>query len=197
MKKKILIILMFASLIFISNSYANVYDIARPSIVSLISIGAEAGLCTGVVIENTTTESKVLTAKHCTVNADLILIEGHSVSKIYEDANDDLSLLIISHELVGKTAINFSKVEPKEGNKLYILGYPNFIEYIAEGEFFKKGRESDYADITAIPGCSGGGVFNGNGELVGILWGGIDIKDYHILCYEPLRDILKFLESIK
>ena len=177
-------------------------DIIRESAVSIFSTGGgSAGLCSGVVLKNGLDSSIVLTAKHCIGTFEEVYIENILVKSIITSADDDLALLIADDYIRNKKSTKLALYNPYIGMKVYHLGYPRMTEeYYSKGSIVRKSKDHLYAEMNIISGCSGGGVWNRKGELVGIAWGGLHfggIFDSKVLAiFEPISDIYRFLETI-
>lgn len=131
------------------------------------------GICNGVVIQNEENYSTILTAKHCTQNVLRYYIEDKEGVLIQTSEFNDLAFLIIFSKLKNKKPVQFIKKRQSIGSKVYYLGESNGLiinEYgrIISNSFYSKSTTS----LHIIKGCSGGGVFNDNNELVGIVVSG-------------------------
>lgn len=200
--KKILAILFVASLICVTpaNATHNVYDTIRKSAVSIFSTGNGAGVCSGTVIKNSSTESVVLTAKHCIDVFEYTFVEGIEINHIISSKNDDIAILILKTYIPNKLSAKLGMKNAEKFDKVYFLGYPRFNEYLESGTVKIDNGDSHYADMKVIPGCSGGGLYNSNAELIGVVWGGLNFdfsSEGSRAVYEPLSDINFFLKEIK
>ncbi len=172
------------------------FDIVIPnaitSSVSIVIIGkrGELGTCSGVVIKNTPTESIVLTAKHCLVFDGDMYVEALLVNAVGIAYKNDLAYLVINKFIPNKTPVRISNYIPKSKDKIVGIGFPTTELYKARGNIFIQTPIEQYAFIEIKKGCSGGGVFNKHGELIGIMirhYPGLNIgilvrlEDIHIL----------------
>jgi len=179
-------------------------EIVVDSSVSIIHGGISMGTCSGVLIDENEDYSFVLSAKHCTHPTDLeVRVENNKVNLIVASVDDDLVYLIVRGRIPNKTPVKFAKYEAYIGEKIYHVGYPNWLEYRTEGVVAKKLNDYHFAIMSVMSGCSGGGIFNKDGELVGILWGsmrlgpgGLFSKGVKASIYEPLSDVKKFLKKV-
>ena len=196
--KKILISLILIC-VLITPAFAQentTLDIIRQSAVSIFSTGGGgAGVCSGVVIGKTT----ILTAKHCIDTYEEVYVENVLVKLIIASANDDLALLIIEYPIANKKPTKLAKYDAYIGESIYHLGYPRITEeYYNEGLIIRQTKDHQYAEINIISGCSGGGVWNKKGELIGIVWGGLEFGNFLnskvLAIFEPISDVYKFLE---
>lgn len=127
------------------------------------------GTCTGVVLKNTPTESIVLTAKHCLVIEGEMYIESLLVNSIGVSYKSDLAYLVLNKFIPNKTPVRLSNHIPKNKDKIIGIGFPKRKLYKTTGTIFSETRKKQYAMMKIIKGCSGGGVFNEYGELIGIM----------------------------
>lgn len=171
--------------------------------VSITSLGNGFGTCSGVIIKNTPNESIVLSAKHCIGTAEELYIEAILVDTVGISIYDDLAYFKLNKMIPNKTAVNISEFVPTKGDLVVTIGYPSFILHIGIGEIQIKTKDWQIATIHLIPGCSGGGVFNEYGELVGIVWGIIgsekelEKEESTTGIFERLEDIIDFVRKNK
>jgi S1-C subfamily serine protease len=151
-----------------------------------------AGYCTGVVIKNDVTESAILTAKHCTENNRTFYVEDLNSQDYAVDLKNDLAIIYFDSYISNKNTVKLSINNNNVGDLVFHLGYPTSGELFSMAEITKITLKNAYATFRSIPGCSGGGVFNASGELVGILWGGVGEDSV----FEPIKDIRNFLSQI-
>lgn len=202
--KKIIIALVLIVLCITSNVLAsdvptaNVYDLFRDSTVSIFSVGnGGSGLCSGTVIENKLHRSVVLTAKHCIGLDEEMYVEYIDVAYIATSTDDDLALLILNSYIPYKKPVKFADANIYKGEQVFHIGYPDLSKYEVDGIVYLPKGDSHYAKMTVISGCSGGGLFNKYGELVGVVWGSLSLNwDKNLTIYEPLSDITKFIKDI-
>ena len=202
MKKLITTLSIIVALFFVSPNPSNAQvgvietdrlDLIIPnaitSSVSLVMIEAKGGLgtCTGVVIKNTPTESIILTAKHCIVFEGEIYVESFRVDEVGVSYRSDLAYLVLNKFIPYKTPARISNYIPEHNDQIAIVGYPGMNLYTSTGTIFLQTSIEQYAFIDIIKGCSGGGAFNTDGELIGIV-----VKHYRgigITILERLEDI--------
>lgn len=169
------------------------------SSVSVSMFGIGIGTCSGTVIKNTQTESIVLTAKHCIGTSEEIYVEGLLVEDLGISIKDDIAYLKINQEIPNKSAIIISNTEPRMGDLVIIIGYPNFHIHISVGEISVKTQDWRFAKINIIPGCSGAGAYNEEGELIGIVWGSVGKSDEQekstVGVFERWEDVIKFIKD--
>lgn len=161
--------------------------------VPLFNIGNNAyGSCTGVILENNADKAVILTAKHCIDKKYKIFADTLRSSKNIISDKYDLALIILSHELVGKTSVVLAKEDVKDHTAIYTIGFPMLEVFIDIGETLMYNNDGLLvAHMKVIGGCSGGGVFNTKGDLIGINVRAID--NSRISFFEPLDHIKDFL----
>lgn len=166
-------------------------------------IGVGFGSCSGVLIKNTSTESIVLTAKHCIGTAEEIYVEGILATNVVISLYDDTAYLKFDQEIPGKMPVIISEFAPKKGDLAIVIGYPSFDIHVSVGAMQLKSKDWQYARINIIPGCSGSGVYNEYAELVGIAWGAIGSEKQHedktttIGVFERYEDLIRFVKDHK
>ncbi len=114
----------------------------------------------------------VLTARHCvqdTDSIDVITADGqqYHASVVAISSSQDLAVVQI-----GRTNTPYFRLASivAAGEKVFILGSPlGITNLLTEGTVAKLYGDVTLLDCTALPGNSGGPVFNKNGELIGVL----------------------------
>ena len=149
----------------------------------LTSNKTEMALGTGVIIKITDDYTYILTNKH------VAPLEGNSETYIENDEQNikaevlknsafcDLSLIRIVGKIKGKKVINgLNSILPSD--KVYSVGMylGNYYTY-TEGTFAGRQRENIIVNAPTAFGCSGSGVFDRNGDLVGLIYA-INQLDY-------------------
>jgi len=190
---KIYSILLILIILLLNLALAKKID-PKNSSVCVVSIGKEIWSCTGVIIKETPQITKVLTAKHCVVDTEIIYVNNNLVIFTITSNNDDLALLYVEGKIEGKKPIIFAKKKSKLLKTIYHIGYPKCELYESQGLILETTKDSQYARMEIKPGCSGGGVFNKKGQLIGSIWAA-SFK-YNIAVFEPISDIKKFLKEI-
>lgn len=150
----------------------------------------------------------ILTASHCLGIENACIID--SKGNIYEileeiycgDLTEDIGFIRINAKADIPAITNFGKM-PKVMDTAYICGTPIdmfLFSNLTTGTITKVGiffpgwwDNVLMADTAAYPGNSGGGVYNKNFELIGILVGGYTGYD-NLSIIEPIEDILKMME---
>lgn len=179
------------------------------STVNIMGLMPELENCTGVVIENKPNYASVLTCKHCIVPTQETMVENNHIISVIASATQDLALIIVQGYLENKSPAIISNSSIVIGETIYLFGKPGMATNIREkGTVLRHTETYAFAKLKAIPGCSGGGIFNEKLELVGILWGAykegredegglfsVPIGGTMISVFEPIEDIHEFLND--
>jgi len=170
----------------------------QDSAVSIFMMGAFVGSCSGVVVKVDKGYTYVLTCKHCiNVTEEMYVgrLKEQRVIAVFTASDDDLALLKVKGEIEGKAPAKLALFNEKVEKELYHVAYPNLVFklYRVKGRVLRYTEDWGWALLTAQPGCSGGGIFNSEQELVGILWGGFG----NITLFEPIEDVWKFLKEVE
>jgi len=167
--------------------------------VSIIMVDRGIGSCSGTIVSENKYNHYVLTAKHCIDVTEEMYVEKNEVLFIITSANDDLALIAVDGKIPGKTIAKLALTDAIVDDTVHHIAYPSGIMYKMSGKVTRNTKDWQWLDFMAIGGCSGGGIFNEEGELVSVLWGGYShpkpkspIKSVS----EPLKDIKKFLKTI-
>lgn len=166
--------------------------------VQIFSFMPGLGICTGTLIAEDTffDLSYILACKHCVSISEECFVENIQVETITLSVDDDLMLLTIPGRIKNKTPISHISCSELE-DKVYFVGHPYMINskvYSKSGTVIKKTKDWHWAEMEAIPGCSGSGIFNSSFGLTGVLWGAVIGEG--ITLFEPAEDIIKFLDSL-
>ena len=167
--------------------------------VSILMFGDGMGSCSGTVIYEDTKSHYVLTAKHCVNVTEEMYVEHIGVSYIITSVSDDLALLVTENKIPNKKVAVISYWDAFINDEVHHLSYPGAIMYKASGKVTRYTNDHQYLDFQAIGGCSGGGIFNSDGELISVLWGGYrnPKKESPLKTVaEPLKDVRSFLNQI-
>ena len=135
----------------------------------IFGTGRGFGGCSGVVIKNTPTESVVLTAKHCLSFDGEMYVQSLEVISVGSSLKSDLAYVVLDEFIPNKTPVRLSNYLPKSGDKIVAIGFPGSDLYITKGSIFVQTPKEQYAWLEIISGCSGGGVYNTHGELIGLM----------------------------
>lgn len=161
--------------------------------VGILMVGDGIGTCSGTVIYEDEKNHYVLTAKHCIGVTEEMYVEQNKVLFITTSVHDDLALLVIDGKIPNKTVAIMAEKDAVIGDEVHHVAYPNGIMYSKSGKVSRNTNDWQFYDFKAIGGCSGGGVFNENGDLIGALWGGFRFPEEEA----PLKSISEPLKDIK
>ena len=165
---------------------------AITSSVSLFGVGDKGfASCSGVVIKNTPTESIVLTAKHCIISEKEIFVEDIKIYSVGISVSKDLGYLKLNKFIPFKTPTTLSNHIPHSKDRIAGIGYPKDELYITKGKIYLETKDYQMAKMEVVGGCSGGGAFNENGELIGIMLGHVPYLNITVLT--KLQDLHKFI----
>lgn len=168
-----------------------------------------AWMGTGTVVKVTKYHTYILTNKHVAPKGAYIAILSENndelaTARVIANAKDvDLSLILVKGQLEGKQAIRgFGNITYQE--KAYSVGMYLSCNYIySEGtyagsiQFSDEKRESMIINLPSAPGCSGSGVFNKHGEMIGVLYAGAMVNMFQsdtakAICIK-IEDVKEFL----
>ena len=201
MKKVLIILGILLSTTLVNAQVINLrYNIEQVTVqISLYnSEGKNSASCTGVVIKNTPEMSEVLTAKHCVENRNIAYIDNISSNTFSKSQRDDLAIIYFDKSLPSKLVTKLFYGKIKRGDIVYHLGLTKNIIY-GNGKITHLYFSSAKSTIKVEHGCSGGGVFNDDGELVSVVWGGFleaTEEAPRKSVAEPLNDIKTFLRLV-
>jgi len=112
----------------------------------------------------------VLTVAHVVAGGTGLKIQSENGSPMFDATtifqDDDLDVAVIcSKQPLGLTPAKFAAKEPAIYDEVYEEGFPfGVAKVLTVGRW----QGDDYITAESAPGNSGGGVFNNNGELVGL-----------------------------
>jgi hypothetical protein len=121
--------------------------------------------------------AQVLTAAHVIEDGGTLLVELQGSSQKYPcrligmDRQADTAF--VECYTIPMSAVYSVRLQPKiqRGENLFYGGFAMSGPTVVAGRLHRDDGDSYLVDGTSISGMSGGGVFNGRGELVGNLWG--------------------------
>lgn len=161
------------------------------------------GVCSGIIITEDEKLTGILTAKHCVPPNIKRIIINHKyiVTRVVKADDIDVAYVEISTSLSRYNPIYISQFNAKKKDYVYFLGYPSRSRMFEIGIVYLSGIKNQYIVMNSINGCSGSGVVNQKGELVGILWGGGEINLFNqklkMVVITPIKDIKPFLIKLK
>jgi S1-C subfamily serine protease len=155
-------------------------------------------VCTAVLIDKQQDSSLLLTAGHCVDNDTATYLvfsdKPYFVVKKYVSRYADLALLFVAGNVEGKEPVPFSTRRLRLGDKLYGFAYPGSATFQKTGEFLGEDWYQGSVDFVVIPGCSGSGIYNGEGELEGII---VSYDKYRpVSYYIPINEFSRFLHQL-
>jgi hypothetical protein len=212
MKKSILILVLVSLFSIGAMKYTkgiSVYELEKYS-VRIMSLGyGGMGRCTGTVISNTKENTSVLTCKHCIDVDREFTVENQKVKRIVTIPQEDVAYLLMYEPFKNKESAKIATENAKEETKVMMYGQPGYtIKHIKSGEVLYYTDDWGFAKLDVIPGCSGAGLFNAEGELVGVVWGAYAEGQEErglllppkggnpIGIFEPISDVKKLLREI-
>ena len=167
------------------------------------SEGRKLGHGSGVIIS---ADGIVATARHCIQGYDMWVVEFPdgdmvTVTDSIFDLDDDCGLLYTKKEC--KTFAEIHAVpDIRIGDEIFIVGAPYdhaFMEMVTIGTFAKHAQllwDGDYflAHCSSYPGNSGGGVFNAQGQVIGLIVAG-PTEHADISMCTPIDEIVDLLRQ--
>ncbi len=154
--------------------------------------------CSG---EFVTSGGLVLTAKHCTADAESITVvtyDGQEYKAIVlaQSPTQDLAVLRIDKQHTPYLPLAKSV---EQGQSIHIYGSPLRITgTYATGVVARLNGDVTYIDCSVLPGNSGGPVFNDDGELVGVATAGFIVLmgTTHLNVMQSLDSIIGFAQLL-
>ena len=161
---------------------------------------------TGTIIKITDNYTYILTNRHVATKGTYVgLMDEYNI--IYKDAEVlrnstivDLSLIKVRGKINGKKAFKgFGEIDYAE--KVYSVGmFLGFNYYYTEGTMSGKEASTVIFNTPCGPGCSGSGIFNKEGKLVGVLYAGYQMGTFQVntsksICVD-IVDVKIFLRGI-
>lgn len=161
--------------------------------VSITMFGEGLGFCSGTIIKEESDKHYVLTAKHCIDVTEEMYVENTPVLYIIVSSTDDLALIITDGKIPDKKVAKISYRNLYLNETMHHVAYPSGVIYKASGKLQKITNDWQFFNFKAIPGCSGGGIFNSQGYLSGVVWGGYSNASDKL----PLKSVGEGLSDIK
>ena len=176
MLEKIITVLLVASTSFMNFRYFDNTDkeVFEKIEKSTVYVDTYYSSCTGIVLSNSGLYgSTILTCKHCVEDSTWIEIDEEVPYKV--DLSEDYDLAILHAPYIqGKEELELNPVVTTEDD-LYCVGIIDGMKRRRKGKLKGVAGEDLYFDFSVIHGNSGSGVFNQDGEVIGIV--------SSVLCY--------------
>lgn len=150
------------------------------------------GTCSGVVLENTENLAIVITASHCIKSDGQIFIDSIPAVKVAKHGTRDLALVLLNQGIPLKKPATFPVKPQLLFDKLYYVGMPSNQLFFSRGFTISQSYSEDIGIFSLIQGCSGGGVYNKKGELIGI---GVAYKSIFGI-YEHVRGLSDYIARV-
>jgi S1-C subfamily serine protease len=150
-------------------------------------------LCSGAFV---TRNGYILTAKHCTESAaaiEVVTLDGqeYRATIMAESKTQDLAVIRIDKQ--NTPFFDVEREETLQGQAITVYGSPLGITgTLNNGYIARKSGDLDYIDCSALPGNSGGPVFNEQGHLVGVL-----IAGFIVLYGTTHLNVMQSLDSVQ
>ncbi len=194
---------------------------AHKIIKNTVEVIGDYGLGSGTIIKSDDNGSLILTNKHvCAINKEPIMLQGvvelmglpvlttylpfkvviegqPPVEGIVVEAAQNVDLCIISvASLRNHSTVNFASKQGRVGDKIMTAGYSLGFPLIVSEGFLATQELADnamfqFASLLSYPGSSGSGVFNSDGDLVGVIAIGLRGSP-SITGLIPLRNVIDF-----
>lgn len=144
-------------------------------------------------------ENQIITANHVIGFIDEVKIGIDGKETIGNVVKRCVTLDIALIEVQGKHKYAKLRLNPKLGERVYIVSAPggHFEDVVLFGRIAGITEEWLVVDAKVIAGCSGGGVFDTRGRLLGIIdngYGSTRMGDW-LLMATPAKTIKEFLEE--
>lgn len=156
-------------------------------------------ICSGGFIDN---HGDILTAKHCTEDADTIVIrtsdnQDYKAALVAVSASQDLAVIHIDRL---KTPYFVFASSVTQGDEISTLGSPlGLTRTQSWGRVARLSGDLIFMDESVLPGNSGGIVFNKNEELIGcaVSVAIVGLGVTHLAQAQSLDSVVFFLSSIR
>lgn len=127
-----------------------------------------------------------------------------SAEVVKSDEENDLALLKVNYSDPNLSEIKIAEVEPQKGDTVYSVGSPlGLLRTVSRGILANKVEGFYLTDGTTTFGNSGGGLYNKNGELIGVpsnvmgYAGGLDKAGQETFIPESSLGLSRDLPTIK
>lgn len=165
--------------------------------VALVMVAEDGiGFCSGSIIDNQKSGAVILTAKHCIDAKSVTYVDSILATDVIVSKDYDLALLMTKQAIPNKTAITFGVEDEPLHNIIYLIGYVKTKTVIYTGlTWLKAPPFGYYAKMGSESGCSGGGVFNNRGLLIGVVSKGVGDPVF-MMNFETLSNVRDFLDKV-
>jgi len=173
----------------------NFQNLVRANVVILNETQGCGGSGTTI---NVNGKTYILSAGHLGDLTDTFFVKERddfrSIRMVRQNKDVDLSLFEYVGEYCDLTIAPVAVEEPKVGDRIWTVGNPAMLEdAITSGTLVRKMGYSYFIDAKIYYGSSGGGLFNTNGELIGVNVAMIGVQNYLLGMSVNLRTIKAFL----
>ncbi len=153
--------------------------------------------CSGVVVNG----DLVLTAEHCGFenNVTVLFRDDTSISAngIYDppkNSRDQVTVYKLTKPSTNSVAVGTQR--PERGDSVRSVGYPGGKFSIVEGNITSSTEKYLWTDFWILEGTSGGGLFNADGNLVGIASARTGLGDKPGSVFVPVEEIHTALKAV-
>lgn len=156
---KILLVLALISF----SSQSDFKSIVKERLTHNVTVTTSSNFGSGVILQ----DNIILTNYHLLELGSSVFVNGKKA--IILSVDPEMDLLLLKSETVHVTPITLGKKTIEQTDEVFYIGNTN-----RHANFFSAGRVSSvdekyiYTNTTAVGGCSGGGLYNYQGELVGL-----------------------------
>jgi S1-C subfamily serine protease len=156
------------ALVLVASAYADVKPLPLESIVTIDT--TPAGRCTGVIVDDT--RNYIVTNKHCTVGAAVLVITLHdgrkfSAAVVSEDPTQDIAVMRIDHRVQLRAIVIADADKVRPGDSVTAIGIPYGGMMVQHGRVLSFDGKEFRSMVFVIEGFSGGPLLNDRYELIG------------------------------
>lgn len=156
------------------------------------------GFCSGVSVSG----DLVLTAEHCGFekNVTVFFRDGTEIQAngVYDPPKQNRDQVTI-YRMVSPApqSVDVATKRPSRGDPVLSIGYPGGRYSTVEGTITSSSPQLMFADFWILEGNSGGGLFNKDGDLVGIASARTDLNDKPGSVFISVNEIHESLLKVK